>query len=228
MQRLRYDEVALVKQGPDRSGSARIDAANQTACTKAGARKAHRRTAWRWVSAMFGVLACLIAMESFASAEQRTEYEVKAAFIYNFARFVEWPATAFERPDAPIVICVLGEDPFGHILDDTVRGKMVGQRPLSIRRIDVAAKAQGCHIVFISRSEHDRLAHVLAAFRDKPVMTIADIEGATQRGAVLNFILENGHVRFAINANSARRAGLNLSSQLVKLATAVNYDSPAP
>lgn len=157
-----------------------------------------------------------------------SEYAVKAAFIYNFARFVEWPASAFAHPEAPLTLCVVGDDPFGAVLDETVRGKTVARHGFFIRRMSHAADAANCHIVFISRSETARLPKVLAALEGKSVMTIGDMEGAAKRGAVMNFLLEGGRVRFAINTEVAKRAGLNLSSQLIKLSTPITSDGSAP
>lgn len=155
------------------------------------------------------------------------EYEVKAAFIYNFARYVEWPSSAFAGPTDPIRLCILGDDPFGEIVDRTLRGKTVAQHPFVVLRIEEIEKTRGCHIVFVSRAESERLGAVLAAVHGRPVMTIVDVEGAVQRGAILNFVLRDGRVRFAVNTGSAQRSGLSLSSQLVKLAIAVARDPAA-
>lgn len=178
------------------------------------------------------VFSAAIATESGAINRQPSEYAVKAAFIYNFARFVEWPSSAFAQADDPIKICVLGDDPFGKVLDETIRGKSIAQHAFAIERIasaEEAGYADDCHIVFISRSETNRLGKVLTALQDKSVMTIGDMEDAAKRGAVMNFLLEGGRVRFAINADVAKRAGLNLSSQLIKLSTLVkSNDNTAP
>ena len=156
---------------------------------------------------------------------QATEYEVKAAYIYNFARFIEWPAAAFTGPSDPIRLCIFGKDPFGDIVDRTLRGKTVAQHPFVVIRIDEIEKTRDCHIVFVSRVESARLDAVLEAVHDRPVMTIVDEEGAVQRGAILNFALRDGRVRFAVNTDSAQRSGLSLSSQLIKLAIAVANDT---
>lgn len=174
---------------------------------------------------MLAILACL-GGEAHALPGQATEYEVKAAFIYNFARFAEWPASAFEHPDDPIRLCIWGDDSFGDILEETVRGKTVALHPLVVSHIAAAAKARDCHIVFIGRSHAAQLGPVIEAVRDLPVMTIADMEGAVQRGAILSFTLQEGRVRFAVNADSAKRSGLALSSQLIKLATVVAKETP--
>lgn len=162
-----------------------------------------------------------------ALAPRAPEYEVKAAFIYNFARYVEWPSSAFAGPSDPIRLCIFGDDPFGEIVDRTLRGKTVAQHPFVVLRIEEIEETRGCHIVFVSRTESERLDAVLAVVHDRPVMTIVDVEGAVQRGAILNFALRDGRVRFAVNTGSAQRSGLSLSSQLVKLAIAVAKDTSA-
>lgn len=154
-----------------------------------------------------------------------SEYEVKAAFIYNFARYVEWPFSVFDAPLDPIRLCIFGKDPFGEIMDRTLRGKTVAQHPFVVLRIKEIEKTRGCHIVFLSHMESEQLGAVLEAVRDRPVMTIVDVEGAVQRGAILNFALREGRVRFAVNTDSAQRSGLSLSSQLVKLAITVAKDT---
>lgn len=160
-----------------------------------------------------------------ALPSRANEYEVKAAFIYNFARFAEWPPSAFAGPSDPIRLCLFGKDPFGEIVDRAVRGKTVAQHPFVVLRIDETEKARNCHIVFVSRAGSARLGAVLAAVHARPVMTIVDMEGAVQRGAILSFALRDGRVRFAVNTDSAQRSGLSLSSQLVKLAIAVANDT---
>jgi len=161
-----------------------------------------------------------------AAVPEATEYDVKAAFIYNFARFTEWPSGAFEHPTDPIRICIIGDDPFGNTLEDIVRGKMLAQHSLVVARVGTPAGARDCHIAFVGRADDERLGSVIAAVRDRPVMTIGDTEYAAQRGAVLGFLIQNGRVRFAINTETAKRAGLVLSSQLMKLAILINETPP--
>ena len=166
--------------------------------------------------------AALIGSACAAALPEATEYDVKAAFIYNFARFTEWPSTAFENPTDPIRICIVGDDPFGNTLDEIVRGKTLAQHSLVVARVGTPAGARDCHIAFVSRADNERLGSVLTAVRDRPVMTIGDTEDSAQRGAVLGFLIQNGRVRFAINTEAAKRAGLVLSSQLIKLAILVD------
>lgn len=172
--------------------------------------------------------ACVLALaaggasaraEPLASPSRPSEYEVKAAFLYNFARFVEWPAPA--DPGARFVIEVVGDDPFGPALERTMAGKTVGGRPIEVRRRH-AATARRADIVFVSASERDRLARVLDRAGGPGVLTVGDTDGFAARGVIINFRVEEQRVRFEINPRRAEEAGLKLSSQLLKLATIVD------
>ena len=146
------------------------------------------------------------------------EYEVKAAFLHNFARFVEWPEAA---ASGPLVVGVLGEDPFGPLLDRTFAGKTLRNQPIHVRRLARVEDAAGVHVVFISRSEEGRLADILRPLRGTPVLTVSDIPDFAARGGIIGLRLEDQKVRFDIDPNQAARAGLKLSSQLLKLARLV-------
>lgn len=149
---------------------------------------------------------------------QAPEYDVKAAFLFNFVKFVEWPANAFAEERAPVTICVYGEDPFGPALDAVVQGEKVGERSLLVQRPDSLDSLGGCHVLFVSRSEAERTGEVLARVAGKPVLTVADTEGFLQDGGVINFVLEGSKVRFLINQKAAERNGLRISSRLLRLA----------
>lgn len=148
-----------------------------------------------------------------------TEYQVKAAFLYNFAKFVEWPAEAW-APGRTFVVTVLGEDPFGPVLDRTMAGKAVHDRPVEVRRASRPEDVRGSHIVFVSGSERRRLDRVLQHAR-RGVLTVGDTSGFAERGVIINFRLAENRVRFEINSRRAEEAGLRLSSQILKLATLV-------
>src|SRR3569833_602021 len=148
---------------------------------------------------MIVILACL-GGEVHALPGQATEYEVKAAFIYNFARFAEWPASAFKHHDDPIQLCIWGDASFGDILEETVRGKTVAQHPFVVSYFAAAAQARDCHIVFIGRSDAAQRGPVLEAVRVLPVMTIADMVGAVLCGAFLCFLFLVGWVCFVVFA----------------------------
>jgi hypothetical protein len=153
-----------------------------------------------------------------AAQPTASEYEVKAAFLYNFARFVEWPEGL---SGSPFVIGVFGEDPFGSVLDQTVGGKRVGGSELVVRRFRSLESLEPCRILFVGAGEQGRFAQVVAALHGAPVLTIGESEGFLERGGMINLRLEGQKVRFEINAGEAERAGLKISSQLLKLAIRV-------
>lgn len=155
-----------------------------------------------------------------------TEYQVKAAFLFNFARFVEWPPHAFPTAAAPMGVCVLGDDPFGEALNRVVAGKMSGDRVLMVRRGKKLRELAGCGILFISASERERLPGILGELRNAPVLTVGESEGFAGSGGEVQFTLEESRVHFLINVDAAGRAGLKVSSKLLSLAHVVHDDPP--
>jgi hypothetical protein len=156
-----------------------------------------------------------------AQPESPSEYQVKAAFLYNFTKFVEWPAEAFKDPNAPIIIGVVGEDPFGSILDQIVSGKTVNGRRLVIKRVSEARGLKTCHVLFISSSERNRLSPIIGSLNGSSVLTIGDMERFAQQGGMINLFIDEGKVRFEINVGVAERARLKISSKLLSLARVV-------
>jgi hypothetical protein len=148
------------------------------------------------------------------------EYEVKAAFLYNFAKFVEWPAEAFTGRGA-FRFCILGDDPFGTALERTVAGKRIDDHPIEIARHDAESDATECHVVFLGVSEASTLRRTLATLGARGILTVGDRPEFVDDGTVIGFRLEGDRVRFDINADAAERAGLRVSSQLMKLASRV-------
>lgn len=146
------------------------------------------------------------------------EYEVKAAFVYNFTRFVQWPQA---RASGPLDICVMGEDPFGSALDEAVENKHVGGRPIAVTRLSETDTASACEVLFISSSEHDRVERIVETLADSPVLTVGDVEDFAERGGMINLTERGSHVRFEINVDALERAGLRASSRLLRLATIV-------
>jgi hypothetical protein len=171
------------------------------------------------------VLRALLLMASLAApglgAEAPSEYQVKAVFLYNFSRFVEWPATAFTSAQAPFTMCVFGHDPFGSELDEVVKGETVNGRPLLVRRVQNATDAAACQILFIHQSEDRRLGEVLSALNRRGTLTVSDVPGSAQRGVMIRLVTERGRVRMRINAESARAADLVISSNLLRSAQIV-------
>ncbi len=156
------------------------------------------------------------------SREPSREYRIKAAFIYNFAKFTRWPAGSFSDSEAPLDICIYGEDPFGGALD-TVAGNIIRGRKVAVRRIAAIEASDGCHLLFISDSEAERLTGILAALNDRPVLTVADMPDFARAGGIINLqTSEEDKVRFEINTGIAKRAGLKFSSKLLNLAKITN------
>ena len=154
-------------------------------------------------------------------AQQLDEYRVKAAFLYNFAKFVDWPAKAFATPGEAFSICVLGEDPFGRSLDDVIAGRAITGRPVIVRRISDARQTGGCQILFIPSSAGKRAVSNFAATKHSGVLTVGESGSSTSEGLIINFTLEGGKVRFEINLVAAEDERLRFNSRLLSLATFV-------
>ncbi len=168
---------------------------------------------------------CLLVLGIFAtsavSAPGVDEYQVKAAFLYNFAKFVEWPPQAFKSDKDPIRICVLGQDPFGRTLGDAVDGKIVLGRKFVITEVPDVGQATECHMLFVSSSERKRFRTIFVELRSRGILTIGETEGFATQGGMVNFKLEDGRVRLEINVEAAGEAKLRISSQLLNLAQIV-------
>jgi hypothetical protein len=149
------------------------------------------------------------------------EYQVKAIFLFNFAQFVDWPSGAFSGAQTPLVIGVLGEDPFGGYLDETVRGERVNNRSLTVQRYRRVDDIKTCHVLFISRSEEGRLEQILASLKARNILTVADAESGARRGVMIRFVTEQNKIRLRINLAAARAANLTISSKLLRLAEIV-------
>lgn len=169
----------------------------------------------------------LAALLSHAHAELRAqavgEYEVKAAFLYNFAGFIQWPDAG---PVTPTCIAIVGRDPFGVTLDDQGRGKTINGRPLEIKRSKGEKNAPACPIVFISGSEKKRLASILESLDGRPVLTVADMPGFCEHGGMVDFVTAEHRVQFRINLHATQKAGLQVSSKLLSLAQTVWTPNP--
>jgi hypothetical protein len=156
------------------------------------------------------------------SAQTIDEYQVKAAFLYNFAKFVEWPAMTFKTDKDPLRICVLGQNPFGNALVEGVGGKTVVGRPLAVSDISDVNQGADCQILFIGSSERKRLRLIFAELRTMGVLTVGETEGFASQGGIVNFKLEGGRVRLEINIDAAAQAKLRISSKVLNLAQIVN------
>lgn len=185
----------------------------------------------RWLLWLMFVPAALFA----AHASAAPEYSIKAGYILLFTRYVEWPASAFATPTAPIVICVLGADPFGSVLDETMAGQQSQRRPLSVRRVADADAAEQCHVVYIGTQGTDspaseQTSEWLDTLADHPVLTITETPETLDQGAMLCFVTEgdNGQarIRFEASLPSMHRAGLTASSQMLVAARKVHRAPP--
>jgi hypothetical protein len=146
------------------------------------------------------------------------EYEVKAAFLYNLASFVEWPEEAFASPDSPLVIGITGPDPFGDHVDRLLAGKRVRGRPLAVRRVEWGPALKDCHLLFVSAGQADRLPELSRLLDGTPVLTVGDEPRSARRGCVVAFVVTDSKVGLEINVDQASRARLIISSKLLSLA----------
>ena len=181
-----------------------------------------RASVHRKGSSPFGLVICAILLSSglnvSAQSASSREYQVKAVFLFNFAQFVEWPTNAFSQAQTPLVIGVLGEDPFGAYLDDTVRGEKVNNRSLVVERYRRAEEIKTCHVLFISRSEADRLAEILANLKGRNILTVGDAESFAERGGMIRFATEKNKLRLKVNLEAVKAANLTISSKLLRSA----------
>lgn len=191
----------------------------------AGARStAHRRifSKGRWNSAL--VLLCVLfaANPGVAQTNAPTEYQLKAAFLFNFAKFVEWPPDSFAAPQSDFTICILGADPFGQAIDKTLRGRAIDGHTVAIRRLRNTADLRRCQIAFISASEQGHVQNILKTIRGANVLVVGETPGFAASGGAIQFEMQDRRIRFVINPEAAEQAGLWVSSKLLSLATIVH------
>ncbi len=179
----------------------------------------------RWLSLLLAwTLVSGLPAGSLAAA--LTEYEVKAGFLYHVGWFVEWPATTVQDRAPTFIIGVFGTHPFGGVLDDVMRGKTIRERPVVIKYYQRVEEAVSSHVLFIGASEEPRLPAILAVLERTPVLTVSDLERFTERGGMIALRLVDRKVHFDINMDATERAGLKLSSQLLRLAKVVQGAQP--
>jgi hypothetical protein len=153
------------------------------------------------------------------------DFQIKAAFIHNFAQFTEWPSEAFDSAAAPLVVGVLGRDPFGETLDEAVSNESIKGHPFKVERYSKLEDIKKCHILYIGQSEAQNLDHILQVFERRPVLTVSDIEGSAVRGVIIRFLTERNKIRFRINLGTSRASGLVLSSKLLRAAEIVGPET---
>ena len=161
-----------------------------------------------------------------STQSEQAEYEIKAAFLLNFTKFVEWPATSFADANAPIVLDIIGKDPFGNSLDGIVEGQFVQGRGVVVRRERPGEYLRSSQIAFIDDSEKARVPEILGSLQGFSVLTVSDIDGFAEEGGVIQFVIEEDRVRFVINLEAASRAKLKINSKLLALARVINRVTP--
>lgn len=159
---------------------------------------------------------------------QPTEYQLKAAFLLNFAKFIDWPDESFADSQSPFIICVIGRDPFGSVLDGYLSGKTIAERGVEVDRFPTSGPlvvARRCQIAFVSSSEQPRFRGVIESFQRQSILLVGDADGFTAAGGAIEFVLEEQHIHFAINPGAVERANLKISSKLLSLAEIVHDDA---
>lgn len=177
------------------------------------------RTVVRVVTTTVCGLLTLMASAHAQSLSLR-EYQIKAAFLYNFVKFVDWPSQTLPDTSDTLTICVLGEDPFGEALD-SLKDKPAKGKRLAIRRAASVREVAGCHVLFVGSSEEKQLPQVIESAQQSHILTVGEMDQFAQRGGIINFVVERNKLRFEVSVDGAARAGLKISSQLLSLAKVV-------
>jgi len=160
-----------------------------------------------------------------AAADAPTlEYQVKAAYVYNLAKFVDWPAQKFATPEAPLIIGVVGDDPFNGYLDQLVQNKTINGHPLEVRHFTLDADLKACHVLFVSRSRRNSLDSIFSATRAASVLTVSEIEKFARRGGDVSLLVEDESVKLEVNLRAAQAADLKISSKLLSIARVIKDD----
>ncbi len=185
--------------------------------------RSFRRRLWPLLCVV-AALSCTLwpIPDSASPAGKPSAYDVEAAYLFNFGKFVTWPASTI-APDHPVTICVLGSDPFGPILDRTIAGETINGKSVVDKRIVRPEEASTCSILYISPSEASRLSRILLAVKDAPVLTVSDMPDFLEHGGMIQFVLRENRVRFSVNLQPAHSDGLRLSSELLKVAVEVRH-----
>lgn len=182
--------------------------------------------AWKKKRILFHVFLCYVVSTMILSGiavAGNTEYEIKAAYLYQVTKFIQWPDDQFSNQDAPIRICVLGDSPFGKLLDG-LSEKTSQNRKLTVEHLPSMQKLSHCQVIYISRSEKKGLMKILRKTEHLPILTISDIDKFAQRGGIIALTTKNNRVRLMINYNASKKAAIKLSSKLLEVATLVGDD----
>ena len=176
--------------------------------------------------ALFALVAVTILPANGQARDSRAtvsaEYRVKAGFLFNFPQFVDWPSGSFRTPQAPIVIGILGSDPFGAYIDELIRGQKIGGHPITIRRFARVGEISDCHIVYVGRDLDSPIEGVISALAGRAILSVGETESFERAGGIIRFAIEGGKVRLRVNAGAAKASGIAISSKLLRLSTIVN------
>ena len=178
----------------------------------------------RPASFLWSALACLLialALIHPSSGQQRPAYaedQLKAAYIFNFVKFASWPESNFATPESPVVIGILGQDRFGPLIDELVKGELIKGHPIRIERFETPQDVKPCHVLYVDRSLDDDLDELFVALRGKDVLTISDINDFTAEGGMIKLFLDDSKMKFQVNANAVKATKIVLSSRLLRLA----------
>lgn len=177
-------------------------------------------------AAVSGIVFALSLSSGFAGAAPAVPREkVEAVYLLNFGRFVEWPAEDFTNADAPFTIGVVGQDPYGPILDEVVRGEKIERHPIVVRRFSSVAELGSCHILYVAESEADRLDRLFEQLGDRHVLTVSSIPDFASRGGIVQFLHDRERVRFRINLRRAKKSALEMSAKLLRPAEVISHST---
>jgi hypothetical protein len=178
----------------------------------------------RRVSVLF-MMACWLSISAYSSIpqqnEENAEYPIKLAFLYNFTKFVEWPADSYRDANAPLAICIVGHDPFSPDLETELRTRKVGDHPVDVRPLRAADSVNACHVVFVPVTEKDHADKIMKGLQGSNTLTVGESEGFAALGGIINLVVEGNKLRFEVNPDAADRAGLKISAKLLSMAKIV-------
>ena len=181
------------------------------------------KTGVRWKrGAVFMLMLCgsllVLSMRPPQQFPVAKEYQVKALFLFNFTQFVEWPPESFPDENAPIILGILGEDPFGPYLEEIIKDEMAGNHPLIVRRFENVEEVENCHILYIGISRKEALKEALAALKSQTILTVSDAENFTRLGGMIQLFIRENKIGIRVGLEATREAGLTISSKLLRLA----------
>ena len=178
------------------------------------------KTRARWIALGIG-LAAPLCRSAFADAQAISEYQVKAAYLFSFTKFVEWPAGTFTNPADPIRLCIMGDKSFQTQLNQIVGNRQVAGHPVLVTLVQDGKESRGCQELFVGSSRSQETLQIIDSLRGSSVLTVGETNDFVEQGGIINFIVQGDHVQFQVNQKAAMLAGLRMSSQLLSVARRV-------